>query len=64
MRSEEEVRKAIENLAWYAAIGRQELGTWQNLVGVVAALEWLLGEEDGNPVAGTLRDIEAARRKT
>jgi hypothetical protein len=66
MRTEEEVRRAAEAFAWLIASGRinrQNYETRQNILGTIAAIEWVLGTDDGtNPVAGTLRDIGAMRQ--
>ena len=61
MRSESEVRRAAELHARYIADGAlQRLNSSDRdcIVGVVACLEWVLGEGDSNPVAGTLKDLE------
>jgi hypothetical protein len=64
MRSEAELQAACEAFAWYFASGRyqrQNAETQNNLIGTVAALEWMKGDGANNPVAGTLRDIAAMR---
>lgn len=64
MRSAEEVWQAAADLAWYIATGglvRQGVETRNNLIGVVAALEWVQGEEGTSPITQTLADIRRAR---
>lgn len=67
MKSEAEVRKALEAFAWYLnspRILRQDILTRNNLGGVLACLEWLLGKPEGAPlVEGTLEDIAEMRRR-
>jgi hypothetical protein len=68
MRSEAEVRKAAEALAWYWASGRvkrQGRDTENNIIGVTAAIEWVLGRglAKNSPVAGMLMDISEMRQK-
>lgn len=60
MRSEVEIAEAAKKLKWYLYSGRfhrQEPATKMNLIGVEAALQWVLGQEDG-PVADTLPLID------
>jgi predicted hydrolase (HD superfamily) len=67
MRSQTEVREAAELIAWYVATGglsRQHPDNANSIIGTIAALEWMQGDEDKNPVAGMLRDLRAAKGQT
>lgn len=65
MKSEQEVRQALEAFKWYAESGRlmrQDYATRQNVVGTLATLDWILGTSDPtNPIAGVLGDIRQMR---
>jgi hypothetical protein len=70
MKSEQEVYRAGKLFAWYVASGRirrQNPATQDSIIGTIAAIEWVLehggADRDQNPVAGTLRDIEAMHLK-
>jgi hypothetical protein len=65
VRTEAEIRRLAELLAWYAASGRisRQIGATQdNIVGVIAAIEYVLGDGPPNPVAGMIEDIREMRR--
>ena len=60
MRTEAELQAACEAFAWYVAsgrIGRQSPDDQNAIIGSVAAMEWMKGDDGNNPVAHTLRCI-------
>ncbi len=64
MRTEQEIRRAAKLFAWYVGserIHRQVPETVQNIVGVDAALRWMLGEPI-DAIDGTLLDIDDMQR--
>ncbi len=64
MRTEAEVKAAAEAFAWFIASGRITRQLPENrdaIVGSVAAIEWMLGDDGENPVAHTLKCIAAMR---
>lgn len=60
MKDEAEVREALRLLIAYKKRRRTiSSATVNNLLGVEAAFQWLLGEEKlGDPVASTIRDLK------
>jgi hypothetical protein len=61
MKTEQQLKAALAKLRWYVAsprIMRQDILTRNNIAGVLAALEWLAGQEQSGGVVGhTLEQI-------
>lgn len=66
MRTEAELRAAQEALRWYTKSGwylRQDPATANNVIGAMAALEWMAGTAgEGDPLAGMLKAFKAMRQ--
>ena len=69
MKTEAEIRAAFEAFDWYIAgpnrdgngrYMRQDEETQNNMIGVLAALDWITGGHR-NPIDDTLRNIAAMR---